>query len=481
MTTQSDLDALQAAYMSTQTNLVALQAALSQLQTQLDTVGTVLAALAADINSPTPPPVPIPPALVLGTIPNQAWTVGEAITPITVPVSGGTPPYSITSDTLPPGVSILVAADFVTIHGTPTTEGTSQVTINVHDSGPQVGSIDFSAAVSNPPVTNVAKIYMGMWPAGFPPATFMARFGGVEAGTLWHAYGWGTSWAQIQSAQAALLTEFETWTGPSMLDMVVALNGQAGFGSPGASPGTGTESYSSEALTMLQATAQSALKSKTQFIRMLWEFNISTTAPAFNTYDAAEFVAWYEYVWKIFSAEAVAAGKSEDWFKLVWNPNGAWAPANLAEVTAYLPAYPYVSVIGPDYYAGRWPYESADPQYPEGGEVFTNIEVTSAQWLTLAKDGGYSLMIPEWGISTGANAPNPQDDVNFIEVVWAWAEAAVAQGTNVFLNLWGGGSGEDTQENSWDITTFPNSAAKLSSLVAAGLASGLVASTNPTT
>jgi hypothetical protein len=97
-----------------------------------------------------PPPAPSAPTpLTVGSIANLAATVGTEIAPIDVEVSGGTPPYSITSDTLPAGLSLAGAV----ISGTPSAVAVTEVTVDVADesSPPQTASIVFEISVAVAP------------------------------------------------------------------------------------------------------------------------------------------------------------------------------------------------------------------------------------------------------------------------------------------------------------------------------------------
>ncbi|HEX5401039.1 MAG TPA: ExeM/NucH family extracellular endonuclease [Pseudonocardiaceae bacterium] len=74
-------------------------------------------------------------------------TAGTAIAPLTLAVSGGTPPYTWTATGLPAGLSI--STDGI-ISGTPATAGTSSVTATATDSAGVSGSASFSFVVGAP-------------------------------------------------------------------------------------------------------------------------------------------------------------------------------------------------------------------------------------------------------------------------------------------------------------------------------------------
>jgi hypothetical protein len=231
----------------------------------------------------------------------------------------------------------------------------------------------------------------------------------------------------------------------------------------------------------------------------MWEFDGSQVGPPFTSYTAAEFITMYQLVWENFSAAGVAAGKPSNWFKFIWNPNGPTEPH-----WNYLAGPPYVSVIGPDDYDGRWPYNASGSssdavQYLNGYQTFTKGGF-AASLLSYAKSGPYDIIFPEWGMTNtdptcainGVNSVGAVgsgtildfspagDDPAFVQGYFEFCEQAVAQGTNVFLCPWGGSTGNGYGQSTyntgaWSIPAFPAAGAQLKSSVSAGLASGLVA------
>lgn len=86
--------------------------------------------------------------LTVGSPGNKSGTVGTAITPFTVTVSGGTAPYSFSATGLPPG--IVINASSGQVSGTPTSSGTFNTTVNVTDSSNPAknGSTQFTFTIS---------------------------------------------------------------------------------------------------------------------------------------------------------------------------------------------------------------------------------------------------------------------------------------------------------------------------------------------
>ncbi|HVV25009.1 MAG TPA: ExeM/NucH family extracellular endonuclease, partial [Pseudonocardiaceae bacterium] len=75
----------------------------------------------------------------------QTATVGIAITPLTLSASGGTAPYTWTATGLPAGLAVSSGG---VVSGTPTTAGSSTVTVTATDSGGVAGSAGFGFQVS---------------------------------------------------------------------------------------------------------------------------------------------------------------------------------------------------------------------------------------------------------------------------------------------------------------------------------------------
>lgn len=81
------------------------------------------------------PPIPSPPLLVstlnIGSVPNQSFTQGIPISPITFYSAGGLAPYTYSPTTLPTGLSLSSGG---VLSGTPTAIATTSVTVTVTDS-----------------------------------------------------------------------------------------------------------------------------------------------------------------------------------------------------------------------------------------------------------------------------------------------------------------------------------------------------------
>ena len=102
------------------------------------------------VATPTPTPAEAPAGGVTVVNPGtQNATAGTAITPVTLSASGGTTPYTWTAAGLPAGLAI---SDAGTISGTPTTAGTSDVTVTATDATGATGTATFSFVVAAPAV-----------------------------------------------------------------------------------------------------------------------------------------------------------------------------------------------------------------------------------------------------------------------------------------------------------------------------------------
>ena len=100
---------------------------------------------------PDPPPVTnTPPVFADDTGNAQSWTVGSAITPITVPAATGnpTPTYSVFGS-LPAGISFNTASRVIS--GTPTAAGSGTITIEARNSeGFFDWTVDYTTAAPTP-------------------------------------------------------------------------------------------------------------------------------------------------------------------------------------------------------------------------------------------------------------------------------------------------------------------------------------------
>ncbi|MFC3385454.1 ExeM/NucH family extracellular endonuclease [Couchioplanes azureus] len=97
------------------------------------------------------------PASVTVTNPGtQNATTGTEITPLTLKATGGSTPYTWTAVDLPAGLTI---SDAGVVSGTPTTAGTSKVTVTATDSAGESGSATFDFQVGAPPaVVTIAQV-----------------------------------------------------------------------------------------------------------------------------------------------------------------------------------------------------------------------------------------------------------------------------------------------------------------------------------
>jgi 5'-nucleotidase len=131
------------------------------LSYQRDSTGTDTDSNAADFPVAAPAPQNAASDGGTGTITvtnpgAQNATVDTAIAPLTLAAAGGSSPYSWGGTGLPSGLVISGAG---VISGTPTTAGTSSVTVTVTDSTGATGSASFSFLVASPPtVLSIAAI-----------------------------------------------------------------------------------------------------------------------------------------------------------------------------------------------------------------------------------------------------------------------------------------------------------------------------------
>ena len=99
------------------------------------------------------PPIPSPPLLVstlnIGSVPNQSFTQGIPISPITFYSAGGLAPYTYSTTTLPTGLSLSSGG---VLSGTPTAIATTSVTVTVTDSLSATDTTTFDIAVVAAPI-----------------------------------------------------------------------------------------------------------------------------------------------------------------------------------------------------------------------------------------------------------------------------------------------------------------------------------------
>jgi hypothetical protein len=101
------------------------------------------------------PPIPSPPLLVstlnIGSVPNQSFTQGIPISPITFYSAGGLAPYTYSSSTLPTGLSLSSGG---VLSGTPSAIATTSVTVTVTDSlsATDTTSLDFTVIAAPIPL-----------------------------------------------------------------------------------------------------------------------------------------------------------------------------------------------------------------------------------------------------------------------------------------------------------------------------------------
>jgi hypothetical protein len=148
---------------------------------------------------------------------NQTGTVGVAVS-LTVTASGGTTPYSFSATGLPAGLSISGSG---VISGTPTTAGTSSVTVNVADSASHTASTSFSWTI-NPAGSCSSpgqKLVNPGFESGNTPWSATAGVLGNTSGQTAHSgtrYAWldgyGTTHTDTLSQSVALPSGCTTYT-----------------------------------------------------------------------------------------------------------------------------------------------------------------------------------------------------------------------------------------------------------------------------
>jgi hypothetical protein len=124
------------------------------LSYQRDAAGTDTDANAADFRVATPAPQNAASdggatGVTVTNPDTQNATVGTAIAPLTLAATGGVAPYTWAATGLPPGLAISAAG---VVSGTPTTAGTSSVTVTATDSAGATGTASFNVVVAAPAV-----------------------------------------------------------------------------------------------------------------------------------------------------------------------------------------------------------------------------------------------------------------------------------------------------------------------------------------
>jgi hypothetical protein len=302
--------------------------------------------------------------------------------------------------------------------------------------------------------SSAALVHVGGWVSNDSTVTaqeMMESFGATAADSPWMVFGWGTGWAQRESAEVSLAATLGAWPGPKVLAHLMVDD-------TASDPWTDVTGGTHDAA--LTAIAQACGTNGVEFIRMAWEFDNSGGAspgglPAFGTYTAAEFIsAWQHTVTVMRAANAN--------LKFIYNPNSIRGDA--ATLVNYYAGDDYVDLVALDFYDEN-----------TGWNGIETTPITAPALLAFAIAHGKSIMIPEWGmIPTSAGSYGSGDDPTFVTDTINWAESAADQGVPVWLLVWGG-SYPTLAESGWSITAFPNSAAALKTAVTAGIAAGKIA------
>lgn len=339
------------------------------------------AALGLDIN---PPP---PATLAVGTILPQNMTVSMPYS-FVVKASGGTPPYTYLTHTMPPGITINATSGLIS--GTPTTADTAeQMIFTVMDAGSPAQEVTLTVNVvvvpavtpPPPPPPSGSKPPLGFYGNGGSAsnANATAKTLGVTAQGCSN-YCDGTSWASIGGS---------TWTksDANPLPAFVGVNLCPGAGNQ-KTGGLGQAAANASQFTNLAKV----LNAKTDIARPGWEWDgnwfawgiASGGLNAGNT--TAKYIADFQAC--VTALRTGCPGLRIDWC-------GNSGSSTLAQLEAAYPGDAYVDIIGFDHY--------------DAGSTAANLAAVTPT-IQFAAQRGKPIGIGEWGA-----ASNGTDNSAFID------------------------------------------------------------------
>jgi hypothetical protein len=152
-------------------------------------------------------PVPAASALGLGALSATSWTVNTSGFPGTIPISGGTSPYSVFGASgLPTGLTAVVSGSSVVFTGTPTSSGPfSSGSVTVHDNVGGSATQTFSITINSAP--GLGALSATSWTANTPgfPGTIPIS-GGTTPYSVFAASGLPTGLTAVVSGSSVAFT-----------------------------------------------------------------------------------------------------------------------------------------------------------------------------------------------------------------------------------------------------------------------------------
>jgi Glycosyl hydrolase family 26 len=249
--------------------------------------------------------------------------------------------------------------------------------------------------------SSVLGVYAGPAnPAG------VARFGQWLGRPVTYAldYFSAESWASIESPNWWL----DAWaTSPYEVVYSVPMLPDSG---PATLAAGATGAYDSHWVKLAQTLV--AYGQGDAIVRPGWEFSIDAFSWSARTNEeAATYAGYFRRV--VQAMRSVSPG-----FRFVWNPNGGWAPFDLA---AAYPGDAYVDVIGLDVYDGGWMAGHEDPAV-RWQRVLNGPN--GLAWLSsFAASHGKPAALPEWGLWIRSDGHGGGDNTYFVGRMHKWISA----------------------------------------------------------